>query len=587
MRNPFHLIEHSRTDEDCERLRKRKMAATTTKVWRRLCLLSALPLIAGWNGSPQARPATDGGQTAPADHAHGHDTAKAVPAQANPRGAWLPTGCAEASQRQFDQGFYFLHNMDYTRARAVFEQAATADPKCAMLSWGAAMTYFQPLWPGKPTEAALAKGAQAVAAAQSAAAGRMERDYVAAVAAFYDGEGIDYGVRLKHWAAAQQKLAGQYPEDVEAQAFHQLARLATRDRKDKTYAESIAAGEAIERLLQQRPEHPGLMHYLVHAYDNPALAERGVEVSAQYMATSPDTAHALHMPSHIYTRLGDWKRMIAANIRSAETALDHPAADQRVSRDFLHAADYLAYGYLQTGDDRNAAAVARRIVAAVPYEENFGPVAYASAAVPARLALERRDFRQAAGLTPRPAPYTWDRFPWAEAVTHAARGLGAARRGDAKAAEAELAELDRLQARIEAPWWVERVRIERDAVAAWLAWAKGDGKQAETLLRDAAAREIASGKDSVEPGHVVVAIEEYADMLLALGRPQEALQAYEDSLRESPRRFNALYGAGRAAELAGFGDKAQGYYAQLLEVASPDSTRPELARAKAFLAGRK
>jgi tetratricopeptide (TPR) repeat protein len=502
------------------------------------------------------------------------------------RGAHLDTGCIETSQQRFDRGFYLLHNMDYTRARAAFETAASADPACAMLSWGAAMTYFQPLWPGKPNDAALARGAQAAAAARAAARTEADRGYAAAVSAFYAGDGIDYGLRLQHWAAAQKRLAEQRPDDIEAQAFHQLSRLAARDRKDKTYAESIAAGHDIERLLQQRPDHPGLMHYLVHAYDNPGLALNGVDVSKQYMATSPDTAHALHMPSHIYTRLGDWPRMIDANQRSAAAALDHPTADGRVSRDFLHAADYLVYGQLQTGDDRAAAATAARIDPATPYEENFGAGAYALAAVPARLALERRDFAGAAALVPRATPYDWEQFPWAEAVTHAARGLGAARSGDAETAKAELAELERLQSRIDAPWWAERVGIERDVIAAWLAWNDHDAARAETRMRAAATRETAAGKDSVEPGHVVVASEEWGELLLALGRASEAQAAFETSLRESPNRFNALYGAARSAERAGQHEQAAAYYRQLLEIASESSPRPELENARRFLAGR-
>ena len=515
----------------------------------------------------------------PARHAHG------AAAPMGPRGAQLDTGCATSSQQQFDRGFYLLHNMDYTRARAAFEQAAAADPGCAMLSWGAAMTYFQPLWPGKPNDAAVAKGAQAAAAARAAARSEADRGYAAAVSAFYEGEGVDYGLRLKHWAAGQRLLAEQRPDDVEAQAFFQLSRLASRDRKDKTYAESLAAAREIERLLQRRPDHPGLMHYLVHAYDNPGLAQQGVGVSKQYMATSPDTAHALHMPSHIYTRLGDWPRMIDANRRSAAAALTHPTADKRVSRDFLHAVDYLVYGQLQTGDDRAAAATAARIDPATPYEQNFGAGAYALSAVPARLALERRDFAGAAKLAARAVPYNWEQFPWAEAIAHAARGLGAARSGDAATARAALAELERLQARIDAPWWAERVGIEHDAIAAWLAWNEHDAAKAEALMRAAAARETAAGKDSVEPGHVIAAVEEWGELLLELKRPREALAAFEASLRESPNRFNALYGAAHAAELAGQREQARAYYRQLLRTASKASTRPELARARRFLAG--
>lgn len=522
--------------------------------------------------------------TTPAVAAHdpsGHVHGAAGPT--GPRGIQLDTGCGAVSQQSFDQGFYFLHNMSYTRARDTFEAAAAADPVCAMLSWGAAMTYFQPLWPGKPNAAALAKGTQAAAAARAAARGATDRDYAAAVSAFYDGEGLDYQVRLKNWEAGQRKLAAKYPDDVEAQAFHALSRLAIVDRKDKTYAVANEVGATIERLMQQRPEHPGLMHYLVHAYDNPALAGRATGVSAEYMATSPDAPHALHMPSHIYTRLGDWPKMIDANIRSADEALRHPTANGLVLKDFFHAADYLVYGYLQTGDDARADATAARIDPALPFEQGYGAPEYALVAIPARLALERRDYSRAATVAPIGAPHDVEAFPWFAAIPHAVRGLGAARSGKLEAAEAEIAELDRLRGKVDKPWWAEQIRNQRDIVAAWVAWAKQDRATAEALARDAAAREFAAGKDPVEPGHVIVAIEEYADLLLELKRPREALAQYENSLRESPNRFNALHGAAHSAELAGMREQARGYYRQLLAVADTASTRLALAQARRFL----
>lgn len=560
-------------DADFPHARGREMDATT-KAWL-LGMSFALPMAA------TASPAAD-----EKDHhaQHAHPTAHATPAG---RGAHLETGCAEASQQAFDQGFYFLHNMSYTRARGTFEQGATADPACAMLFWGAAMTYFQPLWPGKPDVAALAKGTQAAATARTAARNAIDRDYAAAVSAFYDGEGVDYQVRLKNWEAGQRTLAEKYPEDVEAQAFHALSQLAIVDRKDKSYAVAIAVGADLERLLQQRPEHPGLMHYLVHAYDNPALAKQATTVSADYMATSPDAPHALHMPSHIYTRLGDWPKMIDANIRSADEALRNPTANGLVLKDFFHAADYLVYAYLQTGDDARADATAARIDPTKPFEQGYGAAEYALVAIPARLALERRNYKRAAMVTPIGAPYDLEKFPWFGAIPHAVRGLGAARRGQLKAAAAEIAELDRLRGKVDKPWWAEQIRNQRDIIAAWVAWARKDKAAAEALAREAAAREFAAGKDPVEPGHVIVAIEEYADMLLALDRPQDALAQYESSLRESPNRFAALYGAARAAESAGLDDKAQAHYARLLEIASPESTRPELAHARKFLAKKK
>jgi tetratricopeptide (TPR) repeat protein len=556
---------------------------------RALPYLLTLPLLGC--GSPKAPTTTtheQPDQTAKTDHDHaGHGSAHAghaaePPASPNPRGAYLKTNCGAAAQREFDQGFFFLHNMDYTRARAAFERGATAEPGCAMVSWGLAMSYFHPLWAGTPTKDAMTKGAKAVEAARAAAKTDVERDYIAAVGAFYDKwETTEYAARIKSWAAGQQQLADKYRDDVEAQAFNSLARLAIADTKDKTYAVSIAVGEDIERLMQKRPEHPGLMHYLIHAYDNPALAARALEVSTKYMASSPDAAHALHMPSHIYTRVGEWQKSIDANIKSAAAGLGNAA---KLTQGFMHASDYLAYGYLQIGDDDNAKATAAKFEPTATYEENNGPVAYSLASTPSRVVLERRDFKAAAALVPRQVPYNWDQYPWADAIAHAAHGLGAARTADVKTANKELAELQKIKKRVESPWWAERVQIEHDVVAAWVAWAKKDKKKALALVQDAAKRETAGGKDSIEPGHVIVAVEELGDMLLELKKPKDALEAYETSLKESPRRFNALYGAGRAAELAGLADKAKDYYAKLVEIAAANSPRPELARAKEYLA---
>ena len=517
------------------------------------------------------------GQPPQPDHAH-HDMHHAGTVH-------LPITCGADAQSQLDHALFYLHNMDYVRARAGFETAIAAHPSCAMLYWGLGMTFFQPLWPGQPSADSLRAGATAIEHGRSATqANAVERDYVTALAAYYDQwETTDSPTRLKHWAAGQQRLAEHHPDDLEAQAFSALARLATLDKKDKTYAEARAVSAQLEELLRKHPDHPGLMHYLLHAYDNPLLAPSGVDIANKYVKTSPDAAHALHMPSHIHTRLGNWEQSVAANIKSAQAALAHPAPGNKVSRDFVHATDYMTYAYLQMGDDERATQVAGKLDPATAYELGNGPAAYGLASAPARLALERKRYKDAAALAVRAVPYSWDQFPWAEAVTHAARGLGAARTGDTKTAEAEMAELDRLQPLVEAPWWKERVEIDRDVVGGWVAHAKHDDKKAEELLRSAAKRELAAGKDSVEPGHVIPAAESLGELLLELKRPKEALEIYRAALADSPRRFNALAGAGEAAELAGEVAEARTFYTELVAI-SPHSTRPERARAQAFLA---
>ena len=497
-------------------------------------------------------------------------------------GAHLSISCDASVQAAFDRGFVSLHNMDYARARTTFSEAAATQPTCGMLFWGLAMSYFQPLWAGKPSAAALASGTEAVAKARAAQASPREREYIAAVAAFYD-DAPDYATRLQHWVAAQRQLAAHAPDDLEAQAFSAMARLSVLDKKDKTYAESIAVATLLEALLKQRPDHPGVMHYLIHAYDNPLLAPKGLELARAYAASAPEAAHAIHMPSHIYARLGVWSGVVESNIKSGDAARKRPV-DGKVSRDLVHATDYLTYGYLQLGEDDKAQATMQELDPATEYELNSGPGAYGLAAAPARYALERRQWAEAAALVVKRVPYDWEHYPWAEAVSHAARGLGAARNKDANAAAVELAELERLKPLIEAMWWQQHVQIEHDVIAAWIAHDRGDDAKAEPLMRSAADRDLASGKDNVEPGHVISAIEEYGDLLIELKRPKDALTMFEKALVESPLRLNALYGAGHAAELANLPDVAKRYYTQLVASTSASSTRPARASAQAWLA---
>lgn len=528
-----------------------------------------------------ADPAT---QESPAAH---HDHSMAAVVQPSARGAELRIACTPEAQAVFDRGFFFLHNMDYVSARKAYEEGATKHASCAMLHWGVAMTYFQPLWPGQPTADSSTKGAAAIERAKRAmaSASPLEQDLINAAAAYYASwDTTDTPTRYKNWEAAQREVAAKHPDDIEAQAFWALSRLATVDRKDKTYKDTLEIAAKLEELLQKRPEHPGLLHYLLHAYDNPAYAKQAVAITHAYEAVSPDAAHALHMPSHIHVRLGNWQEVIDWNIKSAAAALQHPV-DGRVSRDWLHATDYMVYGYLQRGDDMRAEEAAGKLDPATDYELDSGPGAYALAATPARLALERKQWKQAATLPVRHVDYTWDGYPWAEAVTYAAKGLGAARSGDVKTAKAMLGALDKLAKKIESPWWRGRVEIERDTIAAWIAYATKDRRRAEKLLRAAAERELANGKDSVEPGHVITAAEELGDLLLELKRPADALVAYEAALAESPRRFNALAGAGRAAELANDRTKARRYYQELVTASDPTSTRPARAHAQAYLVG--
>ena len=503
------------------------------------------------------------------------------------RGADLPISCGPATQKQFDRALFLLHNMMYSQARGELESAARANGTCAMLYWGIAMTWFWPLWSGQPTVEALTAGAAAVEQAKRLDASERERAYVAAVAGYYkDWQATKTATRLKNWEASQRELAARYPEDVEAQSFWALSLLATADRYDKTYAQQLRAARLIEKLLARRPEHPGLLHNLVHAYDNPAHSHQAVAVADHYKDVAPRAPHALHMPSHIYVRLGRWTDVIASNIKSAAAAREQPAPGGVVSRDFLHASDYLVYAYLQRGDDAKASEVLAKLDPAVAFEQDSGPGAYALAAAPARFAIERFDWKSAANLPIRRIEYTWDKFPWAEAVVYSTRALGAARLGDVKSATRQLAELDRLKPLVESSWWQGRIQIEKDVVASWVAHEKGDDARALEMMKAAASKEIQAGKESTEPGHVIHAAEQLGFLMLELKRPEEALAAFEAALADSPKRFNSLLGAGQAAEAARKPEAATKYYAELVQM-SVASERPGYKQAKAAVGGHK
>ena len=517
--------------------------------------------------------------------ARGSEGSNVAPEDLQDSGIHFPVSCHAQSQSAFDEGLFLLHNMMYQQAEAAFETAAKADGDCAMLFWGAAMSQFHPKWPGDPTPEALAKGeaavARAVLLAQRHPVSETERGHIEAAAAYYDDwRNANREQRRLRWRVALEELASRYPQDSEAQAFLGLAELTTAAPTD--LAALASAAERLEAVRVERPRHPGVLHYLLHAYDNPVHARLGIPAAVAYEAVAPDAPHALHMPSHLYVRLGDWKQVIAWNIRSRDAAARQPV-DGRVSRHFLHALDYLVYGYLQLGDDVKAREEAARANAATAWQINSGPAAYALAAVPARVALERRAWPEAASLEPRAVPYAWDGYPWAEAVTYAARGLGATRTGDAAAARKAIAQLERLQGRTSNAWWQGRIGVERDVIAAWIAHLEGESEVAVELLSTAAERELEAGKQSVEPGHVLYAIEQLGDLLLELDRPDAALSAFQLALEDSPRRFRSLFGAGRAAEAAGMQTVAREYYSALTEIAIA-SDRPEVKRAASFLA---
>ncbi len=531
--------------------------------------------------------------------AQNHDHGTAHQAHAHDAGELgvvdFPITCAEPARAGFARGVALLHSFGYEDAREAFA-AAAADPKCGIAWWGVAMTYYHPLW-APPSPAELGAGAVAAERAAEAGAGsERERGYIAAVGAFYRDAGtLDHRSRALAYGAAMESLAGRFPDDHEAAIFHALALLGSAPPNDATFANQKRAAEILNRLLSEEPRHPGIAHYLIHSFDYPELAPLALDAARAYAGIAPGSAHAQHMPSHIFTRLGLWRDSIDSNLASAATARAavarrHPGAE---SFDALHALDYLVYAYLQIGEEDKARAALAEGERAGSFDESNFAAGFALAAMPARFALERRQWAEAAALAPPAAPLPWDRFPYALAPSHFARALGAARAGDLARARAALAELAALEAALAAkpmagPYdWAGHVAAQRLAAAGWVAHAEGRDEEAVDLLTRAAERDEAVGKHPVTPGSILPPRELLADLLLELDRTAEAQREYEAALRSAPGRFNALYGAARSSAAAGDAARARELYGQLLEqCGGATSGRPELARAREMVAAR-
>ncbi|MFW5947153.1 MAG: hypothetical protein ACOCUW_01565 [Gemmatimonadota bacterium] len=473
----------------------------------------------------------------------------------------FPTSCSADVQPELERGLALLHHMMYEQARDVFEAAARTEEDCAMAHWGLAMSRFQPLWGSAQVDEGRAPAERAVALAST----DRERAYAQAASAFFEGEDLRLAERIRSWESAMEELHRAHPDDLEAQALYGLAVLAVdpADREQQDAADAL-----LRPVYEAMPRHPGAIHYSIHVHDVEGRAEEGAEFARVYDEIAPSVPHALHMPSHIYVRLGEWQNVIDWNIRSADAALDHPAGD-RISHHYPHALDYLMYGYLQRGQDERAAEVLEDLRSREGYQRTFVS-AYALAAIPARWHVERRDWDGAASLEPRvPETFPWDDFPAGEAMTWFARGLGAARTGDldaAAAAEERLAELEAAARSADDEYWADRIQVQRGSVMAWRALAEGRTDRAVEEMERAA--EIAAGqeKSPVTPGNLQPAHELLGDLLLEAERPAEALAAYERTLDTWPRRYHSLLGAARAAEEAD-GEGAESYYRALAELA--------------------
>ena len=531
--------------------------------------------------------------TARAQEAHGHHH---EPSEKLGR-VNFNVSCNPEAQKKFNRAVAWLHSFEYEEAEKAFAEVVVADPRCGMGHWGVAMSNYHLIW-APPTAAELQKGARAVEKARTVGARtRRELDYIAAVELFYkDADKLDHRTRAAAYGEAMGRLAQRYPSDHEASVFYALTLIGKgMAAGDKTYASEKEAARILYRVMAREPEHPGVTHYVIHSYDYPALAHLALPAARSYANIAPASAHARHMPSHIFTRLGLWQEAIRSNL-GAKAAAEAFAVRNNMTGAWdeqLHAMDYLAYAYLQGAQDAQARGVLDELNRIRRVDPQTFKVAYAATAIPARYALERRRWDEAARLTLNPGTlgnFPWEQFPWAGAQISLARAVGAARSGDTASARREVEKLDAIRKTLaEAKGgydWAKQVEIGRLVASAWLAYAEGAREESLRLMRMAAELDDATDKHPVTPGALLPAREQLGELLLELKQPAEALREFETSLQSTPKRFNGLYGAARAGALAGDRKKAAGYYKELVALCShADTARPEIEEAKMFLAG--
>jgi len=495
--------------------------------------------------------------------------------------------CAALVRPEFDRGVALLHHMMYEDARRTFEAVAEADPGCAMAHWGIATTLFQPLWPTRPGPEELARGWEEIQQARALGPGsERERDLVAAIEAFFrEPETAEWGSRIERWAAAMETAYRAHSDDVETAAFYGLSQLALGTVAGDRMAYNERAAEVLLTIHEEEPTHPGAIHYTIHANDIDARAGESLDIVRSYSGIAPSVPHALHMPTHIFVRLGEWPDVIAWNRRSADAALEVDAGGG-VSHHYPHATDYLLYAHLQRGDEERARAVLEETLTKGRYQDSFIS-AFHMAAMPARYAVERREWEEAAAVEPRtPATLSWDRYPWPEASAWFGRGLGAARSGDlakAREAEARMAALRDGAEESGEQGFATYIEVDRLILAGWIAHAEGDAGAAVERIRSAAELEKTVQKHPVTPGDLLPPYEALGDLLMELDRPAEALEAYEASLQAWPRRYNTLLGAARGAAAVPDVEKARAYYAELLDVVGDaETSRPGVEEARAY-----
>jgi tetratricopeptide (TPR) repeat protein len=498
----------------------------------------------------------------------------------------FPVSCSQEAQAKFHRAMALYHSFDWKKGKAAFEEIASLDPRCGMAYWGLAMiARDNPFsW---PVSEQLKQGAEAIQKAKEVgSATPRERAYIEALEVLYkDLETVPNRQRTLAYEQAMETLAAKYPDDVEAQILYALVVSGNHDLNDKTFARPLKAADLLEPLFAVYPQHPGVAHYLIHSYDYPPIAQKGLEAAKRYAQIAPDASHAQHMPSHIFTRVGAWRESVASNQASV-------AASKGDTRYIPHGWDYMVYASLQMANDAAAdkiGADARAIRAL--NDSRLGEV-FGVAAIPARLTLERGHWAEAATIELHPAisEAGWKRFPQAEAINAFARALGAARSGDAAGARREIERLHKLQQVLteqKLAYWAEQTEIQAQVATAWTLRAEGKNEEALAAMHAAADHEDLTEKHVVTPGPIMPARELLGDLLMELGQPADALPQYEASIAKEPNRFRGLYGAALAAERAGDRVRASRHFETLIAIASQsDATRPELIYAKQVLAQR-
>ncbi len=500
------------------------------------------------------------------------------------------TSCSEKAREEFNLAMALLHSFEYDEAEKAFAAIISKEPTCAMAYWGIAMSNFHPLW-APPSKEEFEKGSKAVAIAQSLSKSAREAAYINAIAEFYKDPGkTNHRNRCINFEQAMERLHMTYPDDKDAAALYALALDGAADPADKNYTKQRKAGHILDSLWVSQPNHPGVIHYIIHSYDYPALAAMALPAAKKYASVAPSSAHAQHMPSHIFVRLGLWDESIRSNTVAASAAKCYAegAGIKGQWDEELHAMDYLVYSYLQKGDNKHAKEqwdYLKTIREVYPVSPK---VIYSFAAIPARYLLENRMWQEAIALQPQTiSGVAWEKYPWEKAIIQFTRLLSAIHLNQMDVARAELRILNQLHDTLvqkQDVYKANQVSVQVKAATAWILFKEGKNEEALKSMKEAIAIEETTPKPPVTPGEVVPASELLGDLLMAMNKPAEALDAYEFNLRDHPKRFNALYSAGLAAERSGRMAKAGTYYQQLLNSCNtPWADRPELTAAEAFL----